>query len=935
MKKTFWTGGIVTALILVILAGVLIKNAKPDMNPQTKAKAASVRIPDDPQGRATFETRRLINPKTGRIPDRMREKELAFARTLPTVNTLERAAKQSGMNAYTWNSRGPWNLGGRTRALGVDVRNSSILLAGGVSGGMWRTTNGGSTWAKTTQSLQLHSVSCLAQDTRSGKQDTWYYGTGEWRGNSASGEGGYASYSGNGLFKSTNNGQSWTLLSSTATDDPETSWLNDYVWNVCTDPSNAAQDEVYYVFAGVVCRSTSGGSSFDWVLGYPSTYFSTYCDVAITSTGVVYATMSSYDNTGKYNSDSKGIWRSTDGITWTNITPAGFPSQYRRFVIGIAPSNENVVYFLGETPGTGALEHGFWKYTYVSGDGSGAGGTWEDRSANLPALGGDVGDFDSQSSYDLICKVKPDNPSVVFFGATNLYRTTDGLATGGIYPANPGANNAWIGGYSVANNVSITENHFVDQHAIAFKPGDPNTLYSGNDGGVFKTANDLAYPIAWETLNHGYLTTQFYTVAIDPATTGDPDIIGGMQDNGSYFVQSTSAVSAWTQNLSGDGCYCAISNGGLYWYSSWQYGGIYRDDWDASGSYQGFTRVDPTGASNYLFVAPFALDPNNSNRMYLVEDKGLWRNSDLTAIPRWSNSTTAVNWTKLTNSWRTNTVSAVGISTTPANRVYYGDENGGVFRLDNAHTGNPAPVTITGSNPAWPAAYVTCIAVDSHNGDNAIVVFSNYEVPSLWYTTNGGTSWTDVSGNLENDASYSGTNDGPSCRWADILYVSGHPVYFVGTSTGLYSTLSLNGSSTVWAQESPTSIGNVVVDMVKSRESDGLVVAATHGYGIFSSTISTGVQKIEDRPVSFALFQNYPNPFNPETAIRYRIPERSQVTLKVFDTLGRTVATLVDKEQGPGEYQASFMAGELASGVYLCRIQAGSYSAVTKMNLLK
>ena len=125
-------------------------------------------------------------------------------------------------------------------------------------------------------------------------------------------------------------------------------YANNFIWNVAIDPSNTSQDEVYFAYYGSIRRSTNGGASFTRVLNGTNS-LSPYTDLAITSTGVCYATLSSAG-------DNPGIFRSTDGISWTDITPAGFPYEYRRIVIGIAPSNENVVYFLGETPNTGTLE---------------------------------------------------------------------------------------------------------------------------------------------------------------------------------------------------------------------------------------------------------------------------------------------------------------------------------------------------------------------------------------------------------------------------------------------------------------------------------------------------------------------------------------------------------------------------------------------------
>ena len=88
-------------------------------------------------------------------------------------------------------------------------------------------------------------------------------------------------------------------------------------------------------------------------------------------------------------------------------------------------------------------------------------------------------------------------------------------------------------------------------------------------------------------------------------------------------------------------------------------------------------------------------------------------------------------------------------------------------------------------------------------------------------------------------------------------------------------------------------------------------------------------------PKVFALQQNYPNPFNPTTTIQFALPTESQVVLKIYNLLGREVATLVNEELQPGKYKVDFEANGLPSGVYFYRIQAGGFSKTRKLTLLK
>jgi hypothetical protein len=103
----------------------------------------------------------------------------------------------------------------------------------------------------------------------------------------------------------------------------------------------------------------------------------------------------------------------------------------------------------------------------------------------------------------------------------------------------------------------------------------------------------------------------------------------------------------------------------------------------------------------------------------------------------------------------------------------------------------------------------------------------------------------------------------------------------------------------------------------------------------FNTKVPVKVEKLEGIPVTYELEQNYPNPFNPETTIRYQLPSNSKVTLKVYDLMGREVVTLVNEEQTAGRYEVKFGGSKISSGVYFYHINAGNYSGVKKMVLMK
>ena len=770
---------------------------------------------EDPNARLEFEWLRTRDPQTNEIPENIRLKEIDFVKNVPNRNQVSMKNVQGGasnLKTLNWDRRGPYNVGGRTRAMALDATNESIIIAGGVSGGMWKTVDGGATWKKTTKPEQLHSITAVAQDTRTGHTSTWYYGTGELSGNSASASFS-AWYKGNGIYKSTDNGESWTSLTSTASNKPQ-SFVNtfDYVNNVIVNPLNG------YVFVSGVYglrRSKDGGTTWDSLLDSEALN-AYYTEITMNSKGVLYAALS-----------TRGIFRSADnGDTWTDITPSSF-SVVGRTVIGHAPSDENTMYVISYSSST---SHPLWKYTYSSGDGSGSNGTWTDLSLNIPAFGGNVGDFDSQGGYDLIIKVKPDDPNFVVIGGTNVYRSSDGFSTT--------SNTKWIGGYATINNVSMYDNHHPDQHGFLFLPSDPNTAFSSHDGGISKTTAIKDDAVVWTSLSNGYYTTQFYHVAIDQSGTKPDLIIGGMQDNATWKSNVNSETHVWVNDgTSGDGAFSAIAFNAQADVWSSQKGNSYLYDYRNPFNYSfGYSWVSmkPSSATGQLFINPFILNQADEKILFYAGGSTIWRNNniDISSFATANAYYASDPWDQLTNAASGGSISALATTTTsPTNRLYYGDNKGILRKLDNANSGNGSPTDITGS--LFPTgAYVSNIAVNPEDGDELIAIFSNYSVKSIWHSDDAGATWSDIGGNLEENSDGSGS--GPSVRAALIIKFKNTQMYFVGTSTGLYSTTSLNGASTTWVQESAESIGNVVVDGLVGRQSDGYIAVATHGAGVFT-----------------------------------------------------------------------------------------------------
>lgn len=878
MKKSTLLYGVALAALVCLLAIFMIDSKEPvkDLGPIAGGNGNI----DDSKARYEWEHNRLMDPETGEIPKHIRKKEIDFSKKLPNDRQLKNV---------NWLARGPYNVGGRTRALLIDVTNENRILAGGVSGGMWLTEDGGQSWARVNDPMQFPSVSCIAQDTRTGKTDTWYYGTGEIRG---SGWAPGAFYYGDGLMKSTDGGLTWSSIPSTSTNIPQafdSDW--NFVSRVEIDPSNDTLDIVYASTYGSIFRSEDGGATWDKKVGLTGSK-SYYTELAVSSQGVVYATMSS-------DGGDKGIWRSPNGLDWTNITPWDtFPPVFERIVLEINPSNENEVFFLGETPGYGQYSecyfntddwNSLWKYTYVSGNGADTGGVWNNLSMNIPNWGPAVFDnFNSQNSYNLVIDISPTDPDVIVIGGTNLYVSTDGFTT---------SNNVnQIGGFMLhstyPDNWDSYLNHHSDQHANAFLPSNPNVMISANDGGIFKTYNLLDTVVSWVQLNNGYNTTQVYTVGFDPSTSDDV-LVAGFQDNANYFVNTDDTAAQWTMPLQGDGSYMGITNGKDYYYLSINRGKVYKMQLDANGAVLGFNRIDPIGVPEdaYLFINPLVLDQNNNDIMYVAAGRKLFRNNALSTIPLSGNyDTISTGWSTYSDTLPSIglQISAVTVSKVPANIVWYGTTSRRIYKVVDAHTGDPQhqmmPIV------QFPAANVSSIAINPENADEVIIVFSNYNVYSLFYTLDGGDTWIKGAGNLEEFPT--GGGSGPSLRSVSILPRPDGTLYFVGTSTGLFAAHELDSMNTQWTQVGTNYFGNVIIEMVQTRETDGLVAVGTHGKGVYTaripqvSTLFPGVS-VEDiaSDIDFNLF---PNPV--DDVLHLELDSHlSSANIEILDINGKAV----------------------------------------------
>ncbi|MFA8344373.1 MAG: T9SS type A sorting domain-containing protein [Rhodothermaceae bacterium] len=950
MKK-FYT----LALLLLIIAVCLISNKSEKVKiTKIKRSSHSTTAVEAKLARAEYFNKLLRDPISGKIPQNIRSMELEFANNLQSSPAL---LKKSNMGGFHWKEAGPVDVGGRTRALGIDKRNNNIVLAGGVSGGIWKTTDKGASWSLKSKSNQNLSVTTLVQDPREGFEDTWYYGTGEWFGGGsvttgAGLDGSY--YFGSGVYRSTDNGETWTQLSLTAPSDPMVYTLLSHISKIVISPTTGT---VFFTTNGGVLCKLKNDDSFEVLINGANDHY--FMDVDVSADGKLLVACSEYGYNKLYGSGAKhagGIYKSTDdGNNFVNITPQSFTETYQRTLVKFAPSNPTVAYVLaygGEE--TGGKDINYFYKIDVSND------SFEDRSSNLPSFDNyDKGYIETQGNYNYILEVKPDDENFVLVGGTNLYRSENAFAQkpSGIFP-----NKTWIGGYEVhtKSNASYA-NHHADQHSIAFDPNDPKICWSGHDGGLSYTTditrgiNSISESVIWEDKNNNYNVTQFYSIAIAPSSDNN-GIIGGTQDNGSPFFEFNGAETTNSIDVtSGDGSFCYWGNDDVF--AASQYGHTYRIGLASNnnkpielvkGGYDWDVITPITGKERTVemhFINPFAVDPSDEKYVYFISKHQFWRNDNVRLIQGetgtsengYSLGPTDDFWTKI-NEITGDEYTAVSCSRN--NSVVYlaisGTGKPKIVRYDNAKVATSSAL-IKELTSSVSGANISSIAINPENSSEILVVVSNYKTKSIFHSIDAGNTFTEVEGNLGGDS-------GPSVRAAEIVVGSAGVQYLVGTSIGLFSTYEVKQNLTNWTKIAEEQIGSAVVSSIKSRVSDNKVAVGTHGrgafIGIYDPSIIVGIDDVENTPKGFVLSQNYPNPFNPSTTIKYTLPQEANVVVEIFNINGQRITKLVDETQSAGEHKVVWNSvndrgSKVSSGIYFYRIKAGDFVQTRKMSLLK
>ena len=649
-------------------------------------------------------------------------------RRLPTENAP----------AFPATNLGPTNVSGRVSAVAVHPTNPAIIYRGTAGGGLWKTIDGGTTWAPLTDNLGSLSIGAVA--LAPSNPDIVYLGTGE-------GVFSVDGIDGIGLIRSTDGGATWSLPASGSV--PK-------FFALSVHPTNP--NEVLAATSKGILKSTDGGATWQ-------TTFSTHVATALarlpgTPSTVLATTWDLASATPTWNGF---IFRSQDGgSNWTKVggpDVAPFTNDVGRMSIAVAPSNANTVYVLAAAASgnatTCADDPVDQTGVYRSSDG---GLTWTFRSNQI---NGTCPNFTSilagQGWYANSIVVDRTNPQVVYAGGLDVWKSTNGAATFqriSRWNLDPG-------------NASYVH---ADIHDFAWVSGTPAKLLVGNDGGIEVTANQGT---SFASMNKGAVTRQYYGIAITPASP--PLVIAGAQDNGTDI--RTGATSTYREEIGGDGFAVAAhpANANIL------YGSIYSSRiFRSTNGGQFFDEVTPVfdGDERRPFITPLTMDPVTPATLY-TGSNFLWRttnggdtwsrtsNTDLggggrrgyitkiavarsdnkqiligSATGRVSRSTDGgATWTQM-QGLPVRYVSHVEFDpTTPATfyvSVINTGNNGRVFKTTNA---GGAFTQIDQGLPAFP---VHVVRVDPVDGN---ILYAGTDV-GLYRSINGGTTWTQFGGGL-------------------------------------------------------------------------------------------------------------------------------------------------------------------------------------------
>ncbi len=504
------------------------------INKETTASKSEEAEEEGAKGAANWLFNVQKNPLTGTIDplDVVKAREEAYQ-----MNSL-RSSNALGLD---WTELGPDNVGGRTRSILIDKNNPQRMFAGSVSGGLWVSNNGGSNWSNV-QGFDQQPNLAVISITQAANGDI-YAGTGEGDFYYYSGSGS-AGILGAGIYKSTDDGNTFSRLASTiptTVNNTGASIATAFcsVHEMASDPINASR--IYAATKYGFRSSNNGGITWNHPirLGNGSANTSTSLDVDVASDGTVLANI------------NNRLYRSATGDSGTfTLISAGLPvSGVSRIEFAIAPSDPNYMYALaGKTSGMllgvyQSIDKGLTWTTIGSGG-----------SSEFEMFG------TGQSDYDISVGVFPNDKTRIIVGGVGIWQWKQ---------TNPAV--AGIGQWSLAasqvpfyTNTVIPNWSYVhsDVHEIRFHPTNPSVFFIGCDGGIFRGYDNYFGngAISYQPMNNGYNVTQFYSIAFEGDDPYKRAFMGGAQDNGTNYVSGHGNTVRNAKSIGGgDGAECEIS----------------------------------------------------------------------------------------------------------------------------------------------------------------------------------------------------------------------------------------------------------------------------------------------------------------------------------------------------------------------------------------
>jgi hypothetical protein len=649
---------------------------------------------------AAFRRLQLVNDK-GEIPiEAPGNAHKAFEQS--RLRTLRTPSLQVGGISGNWLFEGPTNIGGRIRAIVLPGLGASPPVLGSAGGGIWR--HDGSKWVLA-DGMSNMAVNAMVVNPANPSQLIAGTGEGFFNGDALRGD---------GLFQSADSGQTWTQL-------PSTGILvsQDFAFvNRLAMPADGSA--ILAATRTGLWRSINGGTS--WSNRIPG---AAILDVQTHPTVITRAVASGY-GVAYYSFEAGSTWlQSTFAPTLT--VPPAVPPVINRVEVAFSPSNPMIVY---------ASVHNNQGRLYKSTD---AGASFNLINDGEEYLG-------EQGWYGNSIWVNPTNPNDIIVGGVDLYRSTNG-----------GVSLSKITNWSNYQLYGTTAH--ADHHVIV-SPRDydgviTKTIWFGNDGGLFRVddINSINLGIthltdAGFTHVEGLGITQFFGVAASFGG-GVLRVVGGAQDNGTPLQ---GAASNWKDIYGGDGGFVAIDPAdSKIMYGEYvnlkifrsKDGGASTSTIDKSTGVPGIGQItDSREDSTALFIAPFILDPGNSNTM-LAGGASLWRSTDVRTAYVWPSWSAIKAPVVLTGSIER--ISAIAVAPNGPDVIWVGHERGGLFMTTNGSAAVPAWTAITSTSlPA--GRYVTRITFDPGGSQVVYVSYGGYNPDNVWKTTDGGANWAPLFG---------------------------------------------------------------------------------------------------------------------------------------------------------------------------------------------